>query len=93
MHFRKPVDVGSSRLPIPTKGSVEELAAKYSATAHFDLRKVLDDPNVDAVVIATCNHWHCLATIWALDAGKDVYVEKPLSHTQWEGRQVVNAAS
>jgi len=69
------------------------LAKTYSATAHTDLRKVLDDPNVDAVVISTCNHWHCLATLWALDAGKDVYVEKPLSHTQWEGRQVVNAAA
>ena len=77
----------------PDQTLSEELAAKYSATAHFDLRRVLDDANVDAVVIATCNHWHCLATIWALDAGKDVYVEKPLSHTQWEGRQVVIAAS
>ena len=71
----------------------QKLAETYKATAHSDLRKVLDDPNVDAVVISTCNHWHCLATIWALDAGKDVYVEKPLSHTPWEGRQVVNAAA
>jgi len=71
----------------------QKLAEQYSAEAHSDLRKVLDDPNVDAVVISTCNHWHCLATVWALDAGKDVYVEKPLSHTQWEGRQVVNAAA
>lgn len=77
----------------PDQTLSKEMAAKYSATAHFDLRKVLDDPNIDAVVIATCNHWHCLATIWALQAGKDVYVEKPLSHTQWEGRQVVNAAA
>lgn len=77
----------------PDQTLSKELADKYSATAHFDLRKVLDDPNIDAVVIATCNHWHCLATIWALQAGKDVYVEKPLSHTQWEGRQVVNAAA
>ena len=76
----------------PDQALSQEMAAKYAATAYVDLRRVLDDPNVDAVVIATCNHWHCLATIWALDAGKDVYVEKPLSHTQWEGRQVVNAA-
>ena len=60
--------------------------------AYNDLRKLLEDPNVDAVVIATCNHWHCLAAIWAIQAGKDVYVEKPLSHTQWEGRQVIKAA-
>ena len=71
----------------------QKLADTYKAKAHQDLRTVLDDPNVDAVVISTCNHWHCLATLWALDAGKDVYVEKPLSHTQWEGRQVVNAAA
>ena len=77
----------------PDQTLSKKLADTYSATAHSDLRKVLDDPNVDAVVVSTCNHWHCLATIWALDAGKDVYVEKPLSHTQWEGRQVVNAAA
>ena len=77
----------------PDEALSKEFGNKYSAKAHTDLRKVLDDPNVDAVVISTCNHWHCLATLWALDAGKDVYVEKPLSHTQWEGRQVVNAAA
>src|SRR3712207_7570711 len=44
---------------------------------HTDLRRVLDDKNVDAVVIALPNHWHALATIWACQAGKDVYIEKP----------------
>ena len=62
------------------------------AHAYRDLRNLLDDPNVDAVVIATCNHWHVLASIWAMQAGKDVYVEKPLCITFWEGRQLVNAA-
>ena len=57
-----------------------------------DLRRVLDDKDIDAVVIATPNHWHALATIWALQAGKHVYVEKPASHTVWEGRQMVEAA-
>ncbi len=57
-----------------------------------DLRGLIDDDGIDAVVIATCNHWHCLAAIWAMEAGKDVYVEKPLSHSQWEGRQTVAAA-
>src|SRR6185295_7260024 len=57
-----------------------------------DLRKVLDDKDIDAVVIATPNHWHALATIWAMQAGKHVYVEKPASHTVWEGRRMVDAS-
>jgi len=56
-----------------------------------DLRKVLDDPEVDAVCVATCDHWHGLATVWACQAGKDVYVEKPASHNVWEGRKMVEA--
>ena len=57
-----------------------------------DLRRVFDDKTIDAVVIALPNHWHALATIWACQAGKDVYVEKPFSHDLWEGRQMVAAA-
>jgi predicted dehydrogenase len=56
-----------------------------------DLRRVLDDKDVDGVIVATPNHWHALATIWALQAGKHVYVEKPASHTVWEGRQMIEA--
>jgi predicted dehydrogenase len=62
------------------------------ANTFSDLRKLIEDPTIDAVVIATGNHWHCLAAIWAMEAGKHVYVEKPLSHTQWEGVQTVAAA-
>src|SRR5713101_8281706 len=57
-----------------------------------DLRRVFDDKDVDAVIIATPNHWHALATIWGLQAGKHVYVEKPASHTVWEGRKMVEAS-
>jgi predicted dehydrogenase len=57
-----------------------------------DLRRVFDSKGVDAVIVATPNHWHALATIWACQAGKDVYVEKPISHNIWEGRQMVAAA-
>jgi hypothetical protein len=63
------------------------------AKAWADLRGLLDEQSIDAVVIASCNHWHCLAAIWAMQAGKDVYVEKPLSHSQWEGQQTVAAAA
>src|SRR6202021_3728944 len=57
-----------------------------------DLRRVLDDKNIDAVTIATPDHWHAPAAVWACQAGKNVYVEKPVSHNIWEGRQIVNAA-
>ncbi len=57
-----------------------------------DLRKLLESKNVDAVSIATPNHWHSLAAIWAIQAGKDVYVEKPVSHNVFEGRKLVEAA-
>lgn len=58
-----------------------------------DMRSVFDEPSVDIVSIATPNHWHSLAAIWAVQAGKDVYVEKPVSHNVWEGRQLVNVAA
>jgi len=57
-----------------------------------DLRRVLDDKDVDAIIVATPNHWHALATVWGAQAGKHVYVEKPASHTVWEGRRMVDAA-
>ncbi len=57
-----------------------------------DLREVFDDPGVDAVVVGTPNHWHALATIWACQAGKDVYVEKPCSYNIWEANQMIKAA-
>jgi len=63
-----------------------------NVAAHVDFRRVLDDKNIDAVVLATPNHWHALGTIWACQAGKDVYVEKPFSYNIWEGRQMVAAA-
>ena len=56
-----------------------------------DLRQVYDDKNIDAVSIATPNHWHALAAIWACQAGKDVYVEKPGAHNLHEGRKLIEA--
>lgn len=57
-----------------------------------DYRKLLEDKEIDAVTLATPNHWHALGGIWAVQAGKDVYVEKPISHNVWEGRKLVEAA-
>jgi len=60
--------------------------------AFTDVRKLLESKNVDVVTMATPNHWHSLGGIWAIQAGKDVYSEKPVSHNVWEGRQFVEAA-
>ena len=68
----------------------EKLGQKIDA--YQDMRELFDNKNIDAVTVATPDHWHVLATIWACQAGKDVYVEKPLSHNIWEGRQAVEAA-
>ena len=57
-----------------------------------DMRRIFDRNDVDAISNATQNYWHALSTIWACQAGKHVYGEKPLSHYIWEGRQMVNAA-
>src|ERR1043166_1519997 len=59
---------------------------------YTDVRKLLENKDIDVVTFATPNHWHSLGAIWAVQAGKDVYVEKPVSHNVWEGRQVVMAA-
>jgi len=62
-----------------------------SVKSYQDYRKLLEDKDVDAVVTATPNHWHSLVTVWGCQAGKDVYVEKPISHDLWEGRKCVEA--
>jgi predicted dehydrogenase len=63
-----------------------------SVETYTDLRELFAATDVDAVTIATPNHWHSLAGIWAMQAGKDCYVEKPVSHNVWEGRQLATAA-
>jgi len=67
---------------------------KFGTTlqTYQDYRKLLENKDIDAVSLATPNHWHALGGIWAVQAGKDVYVEKPISHNIWEGRQLVEAA-
>ncbi len=70
---------------------VEKMGLPKPAT-YTDIRKLLEDKSIDAISIATPNHWHTLMAIWACQAGKDVYVEKPCSHNLWEGKQLVKAA-
>jgi predicted dehydrogenase len=67
-------------------------AKNYVPKDYGDMRAMFDSKDVDAVSIATPNHWHALAAIWACQAGKDVYVEKPASHNVFEGRQMAAAA-
>ena len=74
--------------------AIKAVSSAYKSEPKFeqDLRRILDDKDIDAVSIATPNHWHSLAAIWACQAGKDVYVEKPVSHNIIEGRRTVEAA-
>ncbi len=76
------------------EGAAKAFESRYNKKVETaaDLRKVYERKDIDAVSIATPNHWHSLATIWACQAGKDVYVEKPGSHNIWEGRKMVEAA-
>jgi predicted dehydrogenase len=69
-----------------------EAAGKPAPKAIADFRQILDDKSVDALVIATCNHWHAPMAILGNSAGKHVYVEKPCSHNPWEGEVMVQAA-
>jgi predicted dehydrogenase len=71
-------------------GRIEKDGPKVET--YTDIRKLLASKNVDAISIATPNHWHALATVWGLQAGKHVYVEKPVSHNVWEGEKMVEAA-
>ncbi|MFN7995199.1 MAG: Gfo/Idh/MocA family oxidoreductase [Bryobacteraceae bacterium] len=82
----------------PDKNVLAERAEKFEAKYHRkvhteqDLRKVFESKEIDAVSVATPNHWHTLAAIWACQAGKDVYVEKPGAHDLFEGRKLIEAA-
>ena len=76
------------------KGTIETItqAQGYEPKRVVDMRQVFDDKDVNGVLISTPEHWHALATIWACQAGKDVYVEKPISLSVWDSRKMVEAA-
>jgi predicted dehydrogenase len=83
-------DVDDAMFDKPVK-SVAKITGKSPRTEK-DFRRLLDDPSIDAVTIATPDHWHAMLTVLACQAGKDVYVEKPASHNVVEGRRMVEAA-
>ncbi|MGL4594948.1 MAG: Gfo/Idh/MocA family protein, partial [Thermoguttaceae bacterium] len=91
-------NVEISHLIDPDKNRVESMskrvqeAHKNSPQTFADVRKALEDKNFDAIAVSSCNHWHSLTTIWACQAGKDVYVEKPCSQRLFEGRKCIEAA-
>jgi predicted dehydrogenase len=83
-------DVDRSRLDFRARwfeNLYEKKIEKYT-----DIRRLLDEKDIDAIVIATRDHWHALMTVWACQAGKDVYVEKPPSHNIWEGLKMIQMA-
>ena len=75
--------------------TVDQVETLYGARPKTepDFRKLLDDKDIDVISIATPDHWHALHTIWACQAGKDVYVEKPICHNLSEGRKMVEAVN
>lgn len=73
-------------------GKAELAKDGIDVATYTDVRKLLESGEIDAISTATPNHWHSLIAIWAIQSGKDVYVEKPVSHNAWEGRQIVAAA-
>jgi predicted dehydrogenase len=96
--FEKQKDVTVVALSDPDRermgSAAKTIETKYNhkAAQYTDMRKIFDRKDIEVIGNATQNYWHGLSTIWACQAGKHVYVEKPLSHYIWEGRQMVNAA-
>jgi predicted dehydrogenase len=96
--FHKQDGVKIAALCDVDEGVLRKRASDYEALSghpvkcYRDMRELFDDKEVDAVSFATPNHWHALGGIWAMQAGKHAYIEKPCSHNFWEGGQLVKAA-
>lgn len=85
------VDPDQNVLGRALSGLEKKIEGRFTCQGASDIRKVLEDKSVDAISIATPNHWHSLMTIWGAQAGKHVYVEKPMSHDAVEGRVALEA--
>src|SRR5690606_23703841 len=83
-------DTDEALFPAGVKRTTELTGEK--PITEWDIRKVLEMKDIDALSIVVPNHWHALATIWACQAGKHVYVEKPAMHNVWEGRKMIEVA-
>src|SRR5260370_23996225 len=90
VHISHLCEVDENVVPAALKAVAAQ--QKQPPPVEKDIRLVLQDKNVTAVAIAAPDHWHALATVWACQAGKHVYVEKPISHNIVEGRRMVEAA-
>jgi len=86
------IDVDSRQFD-PRQRQLRDKTGKEAPKTSTDIRQALEDSDLDVISIATCNHTHSLNTILAVQAGKHVYVEKPMSHNVWEGRKVMEAAA
>jgi len=82
-------DVDPRAIAGALKDTASNLVAPFTC---IDAREIMTRPDVDAIIIASGNHWHALQAVWSCQAGKDVYVEKPMTHTVWEGRKLIEAA-
>nr|MBD3622732.1 Gfo/Idh/MocA family oxidoreductase [Sunxiuqinia sp.] len=98
MGLAKSANVEVASLCDPDMAVLQERASEFQRkygkkiAIEQDFRKTYDDHSIDAVALATPNHWHALQTIWACQAGKDVYVEKPATHNIYEGKKMIEAA-
>ena len=82
----------TDELRIAEKAKIVEEKTGVKPLTEWDMRRILDDKEIEGVSFATCNHWHALGTIWACQAGKHVYVEKPACHNVYEGQKMIEAS-
>jgi predicted dehydrogenase len=85
------IDPDEKVLNSSMKAVLEKTKGKFNTVGYKDVRTALDDKNLDAISVATPNHWHSMMTIWGAQAGKHVYVEKPMSHDVYEGKIAMEA--